>query len=73
MSENTHDQVGLNVQQLRAILEAATEAESDSVLVRVGKGAEPGAVEVWLFSEMAEGIVGMIEVDQAGAVSELDE
>jgi hypothetical protein len=73
VSESTHHQVGLTVPQVRAILKAADEAESDSVLVRVEKGAAPGPVEVWLFSEAAEGIVGMIEVDEAGAVSELED
>jgi hypothetical protein len=70
---SAHEQIGLNVQQLKAIVAAATEAESDSVLLRVDKGAPPGPVEVWLFSEMAAGIVGLIEVDEAGAVGELDE
>ena len=60
--------------QLKAILEAADRADSDSVLLRTLKGGtDPALVEVWLFSEEAEGIVGMIEVDPAGVVAEIDE
>ena len=74
MTDETRNQVGISVRQLKAILERADQADSDSVLLRTIKGAsDPTAVEVWLFSEEAEGIVGMIEVDTAGTVTELDE
>jgi hypothetical protein len=74
MSDETWNQVGISVRQLSAILQAAADADSDSVLLRTTKGGpEPIPVEVWLFSEEEEGIVGMIEVDPAGDVTELDE
>ena len=74
MAEPTPNQVGLTVVQMKAIVAAADDVASESVLVRVEQGAsDPATVEVWLFSDEAEGIVGIIEVDPAGAVTELDE
>ena len=74
MTDQTRNQVGISVRQLKAILDAADEADSDSVLLRtLSGGIDPTAVEVWLFSEEAEGIVGMVEVDPTGVVTELDE
>jgi hypothetical protein len=74
MADESWDQVGVTVPQLQSILSAAGDAESDSVLLRTEKGAsDPAAVEVWLFSEEAEGMVGMISVDPTGQVTELDE
>jgi hypothetical protein len=74
MAEEAWDQVGVTVRQLQSILAAAEGAESDSMLLRVEKTAsDPAAVEVWLFSEEAEGMVGMISVDPTGEVTELDE
>ena len=73
MSEATHAQVGTTIPQLRAILTSAEDVEADTVLLRVETDAsDPATVEVWLFSEAAEGMVGMIEVDPAGRVTELD-
>jgi hypothetical protein len=74
MAEEAWDQVGVTVRQLQSILAVAEDVESDSVLLRTEKGAsDPAAVEVWLFSEEAEGMVGMISVDPIGEVTELDE
>lgn len=74
MADETWNQVGVSVPQLASILAAAEEADSDSVLLRTLKGeADPATVEVWLFSEEAEGMVGMISVDPTGQVTELDE
>jgi hypothetical protein len=74
MADDAWDQVGINVRQLTSIVAAAEDADSDSVLLRTVKGAsDPTAVEVWLFSEEAEGMVGMISVDPTGEVTELDE
>ena len=74
MAEETWNQVGVSVPQLTSILAAAEEADSDSVLLRTLKGeSDPTTIEVWLFSEEAEGMVGMISVDSAGQVTELDE
>ena len=74
MTDEARNQVGISVRQLNAILEAADQADSDSVLLRTQRGGtDPAPVEVWLFSEEAEGIVGMIEVDPTGVVTELDE
>lgn len=74
MSDEARNQVGVSVLQLKAILETADQVESDSVLLRTQKGdSDPTVVEVWLFSEAAEGMVGMIEVDPNGEVTELDE
>ena len=74
MADEAWDQVGISVRQLTSIVAAAEEADSDSVLLRTVKGAsDPTAVEVWLFSEEAEGMVGMISVDPTGEVTELDE
>ena len=74
MTDESSEQVGISIRQLRAILDVAEQDESDSVLLRAPKGVpDPTPVEVWLFSEAAEGIVGMIEVDPAGNVTELDE
>ena len=74
MTDESRNQIGINLRQLKAILEAANQADSDSLLLRTAPGStDPTEVEVWLFSEEAEGIVGMIEVDPTGAVTELDE
>ena len=74
MADETWNQVGITLRQLTAILAAAQDADSDSVLLRTEKGSpDPTAVEVWLFSEEEEGIVGMISVDPEGEVTELDE
>ena len=74
MADEGWDQVGLSLRQLTSIVAAAEDADSDSVLLRTAKGAsDPAAVEVWLFSEEAEGMVGMISVDPAGEITELDE
>jgi hypothetical protein len=74
MADETWDQVGISLRQLTSIPAAAEDADSDSVLLRTVKGvSDPAAVEVWLFSEEAEGMVGMISVDPTGEVTELDE
>ena len=74
MADDAWDQVRISVRQLTSIVAAAEDADSDSVLLRTVKGAsDPTAVEVWLFSEEAEGMVGMISVDPTGGVTELDE
>ena len=74
MTDESWDQVGVTVRQLISIVAAAEEADSDSVLVRTLKSASnPAVIEVWLFSEEAEGMVGMISVDPTGEVTELDE
>lgn len=73
MSDEPLIQVGITVRQLGAILQAADEAASDSVLLRATGATDPASVEVWLFSEEAEGIVGMMEVDPEGDVTDLDE
>ena len=74
MADEAWDQVGLSLHQLTSIVAAAEDADSDSVLLRTSKGAsDPAAVEVWLFSEEAEGMVGLISVDPAGKITELDE
>lgn len=74
MADETKNQIGVNVRQLTSILAAAEDADSDSVLLRTTKGAsDPTSVEVWLFSEEEEGIVGMLSVDPMGEVTELDD
>ena len=65
MIEQTHHQVALTTPQVPAMLQAANDAEADSLLVRVEKGSGPGLVEAWLLSEQAEGFVGMIEIGAA--------
>ena len=74
MADEHWNQVGVTVRQLTSILAAAEDAASDSVLLRTLEGdSDPTTVEVWLFSEEAEGMVGMISVDTTGHVTELDE
>ena len=74
MADEHWNQVGVTVRQLTSILAAAEDAASDSVLLRTLEGdSDPTTVEVWLFSEEAEGMVGMISVDTTGDVTELDE
>jgi hypothetical protein len=74
MADQAWNQVGVTVGQLSSILTAVEEADSDSVLLRTLKtDSDPAPVEVWLFSEEAEGIVGMLSVDPAGEVTGLDE
>lgn len=74
MADEPWNQVGVTARQLISILAAAEDVDSDSVLLRTPKGdSDPTTVEVWLFSEEAEGMVGMISVDTTGYVTELDE
>ena len=74
MADDTWNQVGVSLRQLTAIMAAADDADADSVLLRTMKGhADPATVEAWLFSEEAEGMVGMLSVDSTGQVTELDE
>lgn len=74
MADETWNQVGITLRQLTATLAAAQDADSDSLLLRTEKGSpDPTTVEVWLFSEEEEGIVGMLSVDPEGEVTELDE